>query len=73
MNWAHVRVSLAIISMLTLANPILSTIGAAIFLGETLDTWQVAGMALVLAALIITIRREGEVTPVEIPLPVDPL
>ncbi len=72
-NWAHVRVSLAIISMLTLANPILSTIGAAIFLGETLDTWQVAGMALVLAALIITIRREGEVTPVEIPLPVDPL
>lgn len=72
-NWAHARVPLAIMSMLTLANPILSTIGAAVFLGEAIDGWQVAGMLLVLGALVVAIRREGEVAPVEVPVPIDPV
>ena len=59
-NWAHARVPLLVISMLTLANPVLSSIGAAAFLDEPLDALQVVGMAIVLGALAVTVRREAE-------------
>jgi len=60
-NWAHARVPLIIMSMFTLANPVLSTIGAAVFLGEGVDPWQAIGIIIVLATLIITIRRQSEI------------
>ncbi len=67
-NWAHAKVPLVVVSMLTLANPVLATAGAAVFLGEGVDGWQVAGFMLVLAALVVTIRREAELrTPAVVP------
>lgn len=60
-NWAHAQVPLAVVSMLTLANPVLATAGAAVFLSEGVDAWQVAGFALVLSALVVTVRRQAEV------------
>jgi drug/metabolite transporter (DMT)-like permease len=59
MNWSHPRVRLAISSMLTLAVPVLSTIGGVIFLDQSVGTVQVIGIAVVLAALSMVIRREA--------------
>jgi len=60
MNWSHPRVRLAISSMLTLAVPVLSTIGGVIFLDQSVGTVQVIGIAVVLAALSMVIRREAQ-------------
>jgi drug/metabolite transporter (DMT)-like permease len=59
MNWAHARVKLSVTSMLTLGLPVLSTIGASIFLDEPLGGWQLPGIAIVVAALAAAIRREA--------------
>lgn len=44
--------------MLTLGLPVLSTVGAVIFLDEPLGGWQLPGIAIVVAALAAAIRRE---------------
>lgn len=59
MNWAHSRVALSVTSMLTLATPVLATIGAALFLDEAITAIQVAGFAVVLTALAATVRRDA--------------
>ncbi len=59
MNWAHPRVRLVVASMLTLAVPVLSSLGAVLFLDESLGWVQVGGMAVVLAVLAAVIRREA--------------
>ena len=60
MNWAHPYVKLTVTSMLTLAVPVLTTIGGAVFLDEPVDVLQVAGIAVVLGALVEVIRRESQ-------------
>ena len=60
MNWSHNHVRLVIASMLTLAIPVISTIGAVLFLDEALNGIQVVGMAVVLGALAVVVRREAE-------------
>ena len=60
MNWSHSHVRLVITSMLTLAIPILSSIGAVLFLDETVNRLQVFGMAITLGALALVVRREAE-------------
>ncbi len=60
MNWAHPRVNLSVSSLLTLGIPVLSTIGAALFLDESIIGWQIPGIAVVIAALSYTIRREAK-------------
>jgi drug/metabolite transporter (DMT)-like permease len=60
MNWAHSRVKLSVTSMLTLALPVLSTIGAALFLDEPLAGWQLPGIVIVVVALAAAIRRETQ-------------
>jgi drug/metabolite transporter (DMT)-like permease len=60
MNWAHPHVKLTVTSMLTLAIPVLTTIGGAVFLDEPVDVLQVAGIAVVLGALAEVIRRESQ-------------
>ncbi|MEZ5245395.1 MAG: DMT family transporter [Acidimicrobiales bacterium] len=62
MNWAHPRVRLAISSMLTLAVPVLSTIGGVIFLDQSVGAVQVVGIAVVLGALSLVIRREAQLS-----------
>lgn len=59
MNWAHSRVTLSVTSMLTLGLPVLSAVGAAIVLDEPLGGWQLPGIAIVVAALAVAIRREA--------------
>lgn len=60
MNWAHSHVRLVITSMLTLAIPILSSIGAVLFLDETVNAVQILGMTITLVALGLVVRREAE-------------
>lgn len=59
LNWAHPRVSLGLVSQLTLISPVVSVALAAFVLeGETVNAVQIAGMALVVCALaaIVTDR-----------------
>ncbi|NNE73262.1 MAG: DMT family transporter [Acidimicrobiales bacterium] len=59
MNWAHPRVALSLTSMLTLAIPVISTAGGALFLtGQSISAVQVVGMVIVLGALAAVIRRD---------------
>lgn len=60
MNWSHNHVRLVINSMLTLAIPIGSTLGAVLFLDETVNGIQMLGMAITLGALALVVRREAE-------------
>ncbi len=59
-NWAHVHVSAFAISILILAVPVISSAGAALFLEEPLGWIQIAGGALVLAAIAMVIRSAAE-------------
>ncbi len=59
MNWAHPRVRLVVASMLTLAVPVLSSLGAVAFLDESLGWVQVGGMTVVLVVLVAVVRRES--------------
>lgn len=54
-NWAHRHVTLTLVSMATLAVPVLSVIGAALLFDEQLVTIQVVGIGLVLAVLAFAI------------------
>jgi drug/metabolite transporter (DMT)-like permease len=69
MNWAHAHVRLSITSLLTLASPVISAVGAAVALGEPLFALQVAGMAVVIASLAAVVYRMSgaEVVPVVAP------
>lgn len=60
MNWSHPRVRLTISSMLTLAVPVLTTTGGVVFLDQPVRGVQVLGIAVVLGALSIVIRREAQ-------------
>ncbi len=60
MNWAHSRVKLSVTSILTLGLPVLSTIGAALFLDEPIIGWQIPGIVIVVVALAAVIRRETQ-------------
>lgn len=59
-NWSHNHVRLVITAMLTLAIPVMSTIGAVVFLDQTVNVVQVLGMVITLAALSLVVRREAE-------------
>ena len=60
MNWSHPRVRLAISSMLTLAVPVLTTIGGVVFLDQSVGAAQILGIAVVLGALSMVIQREAQ-------------
>lgn len=54
-NWAHAHVSLTLVSLMTLAVPVLSILGAAVLFDELLVGAQVAGIVVVLAVLSFAI------------------
>lgn len=58
MNWAHPNLPITLSSTLTLALPPLSTLGAAVFLDQSLAVVQAAGMAVVLATLAWFVRQQ---------------
>lgn len=59
MNWAHAYLPITLTSTLTLSLPVLSTIGAALVLGEAIVAWQIVGMAVVIAGLALLIRVDA--------------
>jgi inner membrane transporter RhtA len=64
--WAQRRVPVSTISVLTLAQPALATTWAYLFLGESVRPVQVAGMVVVLLALLAFTRAASR----PVPLPV---
>ena len=56
-NWAHDHVDLSVMSLLTLAVPIVAVISAALFLDEEIVLTQVLGMAVVVVALGVVVRN----------------
>jgi drug/metabolite transporter (DMT)-like permease len=58
MTWAHHYVDVTVTSMMTLANPVVSIVGAWILYDQELGTAQVVGGAVVLAALGAILRRQ---------------
>jgi len=59
MNWAHLHVTLSLAGLLTLAIPVLSTFGAWLLLDQLLSTAQTVGMVVVLASLVLVVRRDA--------------
>jgi drug/metabolite transporter (DMT)-like permease len=58
MTWAHHYVDVSITSMMTLANPVVSIVGAWIIYDENLAPAQMAGGVVVLVALGAILRRQ---------------
>jgi drug/metabolite transporter (DMT)-like permease len=59
MTWAHAHVDVSTSSVLTLGEPVLATIGAAVFLGESLNAVQALGMGVVVVALAVLAMAEA--------------
>lgn len=60
LNWAHSRVSLGLVSQLTLVSPVVSVALAAVVLeGETVNAVQIVGMVLVLGALAAIVQSRN--------------
>lgn len=58
-NWAHARVPITMVSLLTLFSPVVAVAVAALLLdGESVNVVQIAGMAVVLIALAMLVRRQ---------------
>jgi drug/metabolite transporter (DMT)-like permease len=63
LNWAHGHVELAVMSLLTLAVPVVAVASAAVFLDEPLRLVQAIGMVVVLAALGVVAARTARPLP----------
>ncbi|NIS35124.1 MAG: DMT family transporter, partial [Actinobacteria bacterium] len=61
MNWAHGRTRLTTAAVVSLGLPVLSTVGAAIFLSESITGWQYPGIVIVVVSLTAVIRRSNDV------------
>jgi drug/metabolite transporter (DMT)-like permease len=59
MNWAHLHVSLSLTGLLTLGIPVISGVGAWLFVEERITVVQGAGMAIVLAVLAVVVVRDA--------------
>jgi drug/metabolite transporter (DMT)-like permease len=69
MNWSHAHVPLVVVSLLTLAIPVFAAAAAAVFIDEPVTWTQVAGMAVVLAALAIVVLRSSQRVPEVVAVP----
>ncbi len=58
-NWAHPHVPAFLMSILLLAVPVVASLGAALFLNESLNLTQVLGGLVVLAAIGSIVRAAG--------------
>ena len=59
MTWGHAHVDVSTSSVLVLGETVLATIGAAVFLGESVNAMQALGMAGVVAALAVLSLAEA--------------
>jgi drug/metabolite transporter (DMT)-like permease len=62
-NWAHGHVELAVMSLLTLAVPVVAVLSAAVFLDEPVTWEQAIGMAIVLVALAVVAVQTSRSAP----------
>jgi drug/metabolite transporter (DMT)-like permease len=61
-NWAHDHVELSVMSLLTLAVPVVAAVSAALFLDERILGLQIVGMLIVVVALgSVVVRETGRV------------
>ena len=58
MTWAHAHLDITVTSMLSLGNPVISTIGAWAIFSQALSASQVAGAVVVLIALGAIVRKQ---------------
>ena len=58
MTWAHHYVEVSVTSMMTLANPVVSIVGAWIIFSQSLGVLQIVGAAIVLVALGAILHRQ---------------
>ena len=58
MTWAHAHLDVSLTSLLSLGNPVISTIGAWAIFSQALSASQIAGAAIVLVALGLIISRQ---------------
>jgi drug/metabolite transporter (DMT)-like permease len=61
-NWAHAHVTAFVVSIMLLGTPVLASVGAAVFLDETLGPVQIVGGAIVLGAIttiVLSSRTEA--------------
>jgi drug/metabolite transporter (DMT)-like permease len=65
-NWAHDHVDLSVMSVMTLAVPVVAVVSAAVFLDEPILGNQVFGMAIVLVSLGVVVVRTSR-APVPVP------
>lgn len=63
LNWAHGHVELAVVSLLTLAVPVVAVVSAALFLDEAFGWVQAAGMVIVLASLAVVALQTARPSP----------
>lgn len=74
LNWAHGHVELAVMSLLTLAVPVVAVTSAALFLDEPLRWAQAAGMAIVLVALgVVAVQTARPAAEPALDVAVEPL
>lgn len=59
MNWAHGHTTLMLTSLATLSMPVVSTLGAWVFLGQRVTAAQMAGIAIVLVVLAFVVVGDG--------------
>jgi probable blue pigment (indigoidine) exporter len=68
-TWALGHVDVGLASVIGLGEPVLAALGAAMFLGEPLGPIQVAGIAIVIAAVAIVVVRSTHAVPESLSVP----
>ncbi len=63
MNWAHGHTTLMLTSLATLTMPVISTLGAWVFLDQSVTWTQLVGIAIVLAALTYVVIGDSREMP----------
>lgn len=70
LNWSHEHVPLQVVSLLTLLVPVVATIGAVLFLDESVSLLQWCGMGVVVASLAVVVLERPATEPREVGEPV---
>jgi drug/metabolite transporter (DMT)-like permease len=60
-TWAHRYIDVSLTSLIALGNPVISTVGAWVAFGQSLQPMQIAGVVVVLLALGMLIRAQHAV------------
>jgi drug/metabolite transporter (DMT)-like permease len=62
MNWAHLHVTLSFAGIMMLSIPVISSVGAWLFLDERVTEIQIIGMVIVISTLFLVAKREAEIS-----------